>query len=79
MIAKPPMAPPEAHVNVHKNATLTPAGRAQMVERVLAREPVSSVAKALGVSLEKGIARTYLWIEELVKESGRRSQAATEA
>jgi transposase InsO family protein len=38
-------------VNVHKNARLTPAGRALLVARVLeGREPVQTVATALGVS-----------------------------
>jgi hypothetical protein len=37
-------------VNVHKNARLTPAGRALLVERVLeCREGVPHVATALGV------------------------------
>lgn len=37
-------------MNVHKNAKLTPTGRAQMIERMLAGEPVQAVAEATGVS-----------------------------
>lgn len=50
---------PEAHVNVHKNARLTPAGRALMVERVQQGEPVRTVAEAMGVS----VPTVYKWLK----------------
>ena len=37
-------------MNVHKNAKLTPKGREQMVQRVLAGEAVTTVARSLGIS-----------------------------
>jgi transposase InsO family protein len=38
-------------VNVHKNAKLTPAGRAELVRRVLIeKQPVKEVSRAMGVS-----------------------------
>ena len=40
----------EAPVNVHKNAKLTPAGRALLVQRLLAGERAEVVAREMGVS-----------------------------
>lgn len=37
-------------MNVHKNAKLTPAGRALLVQRMIGGERQASVARALGVS-----------------------------
>jgi len=65
VIAKPPTASlPEAQVNVHKNAKLTPAGRAQMVERVRAGESVQAVAEATGVSAPT----VYKWFKRWKSE-----------
>ena len=41
---------PEAPMNVHQNAKLTPAGRALLVERLLAGERTEDVAREMGVS-----------------------------
>lgn len=52
-------------MNVHKNAMLTPSGRARLVDRVIRqREPAAAVARQLGVSLrtvQKWVAR---WLDE---------------
>jgi transposase InsO family protein len=45
-------------VNVHKNARLTPGGRARAVERVLAGESVAGVAAAVGLSVR----RLHVWL-----------------
>lgn len=50
-------------MNVHKNARLTPAGRAQMVQRVLKGEAVAVVARAVG-STEKTVKKWVgRWME----------------
>jgi transposase InsO family protein len=46
-------------VNVHKNARLTPSGRALLVERIEGGEPVGEVAAAMGVSRKTA----YKWVK----------------
>lgn len=52
-------------MNIHKNAKLTPASRAQLVERVLEEgEKVSSVAEGMGISCPT----VYKWIKRFQQE-----------
>ena len=51
-------------MNVHKNAKLTPAGRAVLVKRVLAGEPVDVVAREMGVSRRTG----FKWLKRFREE-----------
>jgi transposase InsO family protein len=51
-------------VNVHKNAKLTPAGRALLVERVRKGEPVREVAAGMGVSVRT----VYKWLRRWKEE-----------
>ena len=52
-------------MNIHKNAKLMPASRAQLVERVLEEgEKVSSVASGMGISP----ATVYKWIKRFRRE-----------
>jgi transposase InsO family protein len=52
-------------VNIHKNAKLTPASRAHLVERVLEEgEKVSSVAEGMGISPPT----VYKWIKRFMRE-----------
>lgn len=44
-------------MNMHKNARLTPVGRALLVQRMLSRETVAGVAEAMGVSMRTA----YKW------------------
>lgn len=50
MAAKSLLSPKEAWMNAHKNARLTPYRRQELVARVKAGEPLTRVARALGVS-----------------------------
>ena len=52
-------------MNIHKNAKLTPASRAQLVERVLEEgEKVSTVAEGMGISPPT----VYKWIQRFLGE-----------
>lgn len=52
-------------MNIHKNAKLTPASRAQLVERVLEEgEKVSSVAQGMGISPQT----VYKWVKRFLRE-----------
>ncbi len=51
-------------MNVHKNAKLTPAGRAVLVKRVLAGEPVEVVTREMGVSRRTG----FKWLKRFREE-----------
>lgn len=51
-------------MNVHKNAKLTPAGRALLVERVQAGESPGDVAAAMGVSVRTA----YKWLKRWKRE-----------
>ena len=53
-------------MNVHQNATLTPGGRALLVERVEAGEPVRAVAAEMGVSRKTA----YKW-RKRYREEGK--------
>lgn len=52
-------------MNVHQNAKLTSAGRALLVERLLARERAEDVAREMGVSR-----RTALKWKKRFREEG---------
>jgi len=56
--------PSEVPVNVHKNAKLTPAGRALLVERIGAGEPAKAVAASMGVSPKTA----YKWLRRFQAE-----------
>ena len=49
----------EDPVSVHKNAKLTPAGRAVLVRRIEAGEPVEVVTREMGVSRRTG----FKWLK----------------
>ena len=52
-------------MNVHKNAMLTPSGRALLVHRVIRqREPAAAVARHLGVSVRTVQKWVTRWVEE---------------
>lgn len=52
-------------MNIHKNAKLTPASRAQLIKRVLEDgEQVSSVAEGIGISRPT----VYKWIKRFLRE-----------
>ena len=51
-------------VHVHKNAKLTPAGRAVLVKRIEAGELVEVVARAMGVSVRF----EYKWLKRFREE-----------
>ena len=55
-------------VNVHKNAKLTPAGRAELVKRVLCEsQSVKEVGRAMGVSRRT----VYKWVRRFEAEGVR--------
>jgi transposase len=51
-------------VNIHKNAKLTPFGRALIVERHTAGDPPSAIAVSLGVS----VVTVYKWLRRFREE-----------
>ena len=57
-VATPANPDPEARMNVHKNARLTPHGRLLMVHRIEEGWKVADAARAAGLSVR----RTYHWL-----------------
>lgn len=65
-LSQQPAAHGGAPVNIHKNARLTPAGRALMLQRVAAGEPARQVAASLGISVRT----LYKWQARRRAEGG---------